>query len=94
MIDNYFESGILFQLTDIWIMFSEFVSTVYDILSTPLKDLLKFNIPVVDDVLQFFVNVLGVGNLSVLSFMFGSAFLLFVVVVITKFFIAIVPGGD
>lgn len=89
--NNYFSDGILWQLVEIWNDFSATYSTIYDFFSMPLKDLLSFNIPVVDDILKFIVNVLGIGDWSLITIVFGSGLILFFAIVLVKFLLAIIP---
>ena len=98
MIPNYFGSGVLFQLVELWNIFAVSVSTLYDILSTPLKSLFDLipgfsDIPILGDALDFILDVIGLGGWSLLSVMFGGGLLAYVVLVVVKFVVGLF-GGD
>lgn len=82
---------LLDTILNLWDMISDGMQEVYDIMTSSLRDLLTVDVPIIQSVIDFIVNNLGIGDWNVLDLMFGVGLPFIVIFAITKWLIDIIP---
>lgn len=86
--------GVFDILNTWWSTSSSAFSSIVDLFSIPIGDLIDIDIPIVSQitnlVLSISVGGITLGEVSLFSFLLGSAISLFITVTIIKWFIGIV----
>lgn len=81
--------NVLNNLGSIWATFSSTFNGIYTFMSQKLKDVLASDIPVISDVLTFIVDVLKIGDVTIISLMLGTGVTVVIVYTIVKWVVGV-----